>query len=47
VRRRLSEIAERADLWLGDLSTLPFDNGKLAKFRRVVDYRRRRISGRA
>jgi serine/threonine-protein kinase HipA len=43
VHRHLTDIAERADLWLGDLDALPFDRGKLAKLRRVVDDRRLRI----
>jgi len=46
VRRLLSRLTERADLWLSDLRTLPFDNGKIAKFRRVVAHRVRRLAPR-
>jgi len=44
VRRVLVELAERADLWLPELHTLPFDSGKLGKLRRVVDHRRSRLT---
>ena len=43
VRRVLSDLSERADLWLVDLDALPFDRGKIAKLRRVVAHRRRRL----
>ncbi len=43
VRRVLSDLAERADLWLVDLDTLPFDKGTTTKLRRVIAYRRRRL----
>jgi serine/threonine-protein kinase HipA len=44
VRRSLADIAARADRWLPDLGELPFDRGQLAKLRRVISYRRRRLS---
>ena len=43
VRRQLAALVERSDLWLDDLGTLPFDKGKLVKFRRVVVHRSRRL----
>jgi serine/threonine-protein kinase HipA len=42
VRRVLSDLAQRADLWLLDLDALPFDSGKIPKLRRVISYRRQR-----
>jgi len=44
VRRLLLELTERADLWLSDLDSLPFDKGKIIKLRRVIAYRRRRLT---
>lgn len=44
VRRTLAELAERADRWLPDLDQLPFDRGRIAKLRRVIGNRRRRLS---
>ena len=44
VRRVLSELRERVDSWLTALDELPFDAGRIAKLRRVVDYRRRRLA---
>jgi serine/threonine-protein kinase HipA len=44
VRRALAELADRVDRWLGDLDHLPFDRGQLAKLRRVIDHRRRRLT---
>jgi serine/threonine-protein kinase HipA len=44
VRRLLSELAERVDLWLPGLTSLPLDPGILAKLARVVTNRRRRLS---
>jgi serine/threonine-protein kinase HipA len=43
VRRVLSELAERVDLWAGELDVLPFDRGNIAKLRRVVAHRRRQL----
>lgn len=43
-RRALSELAQRADLWLPDLDQLPFDRGKISKLRRVVAHRRSRLT---
>jgi serine/threonine-protein kinase HipA len=44
VRRLLSDLAERAHLWLEELSNLPFDNGTTKKLRRVAMYRLRRLA---
>ncbi|HEY2044903.1 MAG TPA: HipA domain-containing protein [Jatrophihabitans sp.] len=44
VLRMLSDLAERVDLWLPDLDSLPFDQGKIRKLRRVIAYRRRRLT---
>jgi serine/threonine-protein kinase HipA len=43
VRRVLTDLSERADLWLADLDALPFDRGTIAKLRRVIAHRRKRI----
>ena len=43
VRRALRELAERSELWLPDLDQLPFDAGTVAKLRKVVLYRRKRL----
>jgi hypothetical protein len=39
----LSELGERADLWLGDLDALPFERSKITKLPRVAERRRRRL----
>ncbi len=44
VRRVLTDLTDRADLWLDELPALPFDRGKKAKLRRVIDHRRRRLA---
>lgn len=44
VRRVLLQVIERADLWLPNLDHLPFDEGRIRNLRRVVDYRRKRLS---
>jgi serine/threonine-protein kinase HipA len=44
VQRVLAGITERADLWLDELPSLPFDKGRLIKLRRVIDYRRRQLA---
>lgn len=44
VRRLLSDLTERADLWLSDLQSLPFDSGKIRKLHRVAVYRLRRLA---
>jgi hypothetical protein len=33
-------MANRAEAWLPDLDTLPFDTGKIRKLHRVIEYRR-------
>ncbi len=44
VRRVLTDLTERADLWLPALDTLPFDKGKITKLRRVISYRLSRLA---
>lgn len=44
VLRTLSELSSHVDRWLGELGRLPFDRGQTAKLRRVVAYRRQRLS---
>lgn len=46
VHRILADLTERAGSWIGDLPELPFDKGKVAKLRRVIAYRLRRLSTR-
>lgn len=46
-RRTLADLVERADLWLSELHTLPFDKGRVTKLGRVIAYRLRRISTQA
>lgn len=43
VRRILADLVDKAELWLDDLDTLPFGEGRVRKLRRVIDYRRRRV----
>ena len=43
VERALDELNERVDLWIDELATLPFDEGRLHKLRRAVQYRRERL----
>lgn len=43
VRRVLADLNDRAEAWLADLDTLPFDPGKIRKLRRVIAHRRKRI----
>ena len=44
VRRVLADLRERVDSWLVALDDLPFDPGRITKLRRVVEYRRRRLT---
>jgi serine/threonine-protein kinase HipA len=44
VRRLLTDLAERAGLWLDDLPVLPFDPGRIRKLRRLVAYRLRQLA---
>lgn len=44
VRHVLAELIERVDLWIDDLSELPFGVGRITKLRRVIGYRRRRLA---
>lgn len=39
----ISEICQRADLWLPQLTDLPFDRGRLGKLRRTIELRRSRL----
>ncbi|HSW27946.1 MAG TPA: HipA domain-containing protein [Longimicrobiales bacterium] len=43
VERALDELCERADLWIGDMDQLPFDERVLHKLHRAVEYRRERV----
>jgi hypothetical protein len=45
VTRTLDDLCDRADLWLDEVSELPFDPGILHKLRRSIEYRRARLSG--
>jgi serine/threonine-protein kinase HipA len=44
IRRTVTELIERADLWLPDIDQLPFDTGVLAKLKRVINHRRMRLT---
>jgi serine/threonine-protein kinase HipA len=44
VERALDELVERTALWIDELESLPFDAGRLAKLRRAIEYRRRRLA---
>lgn len=46
VERVLDELCERVDLWIDDLTSLPFDDRRLHKLRRAVEYRRSRLGSR-
>jgi serine/threonine-protein kinase HipA len=39
-KRVLDDLAARADAWLDDLGSLPFDRGQIGKLRRVINHRR-------
>jgi len=43
VERALDELCESVDLWIGDLPTLPFDQRRIHKLRRAIEYRRGRL----
>lgn len=44
VEGALDELVEHVDLWVDDVAGLPFDAGVLQKFRRAIEYRRRRLA---
>lgn len=44
VRRVLSGLDDRADVWIARLDELPFDRDRIAKLRRVIDRRRHRLT---
>jgi serine/threonine-protein kinase HipA len=46
VERALDELCERVDLWIDDVSTLPFDERPRTKLRRAIEYRRTRLGAR-
>jgi serine/threonine-protein kinase HipA len=46
VERAMDEIRERVDLWIGDLDALPFDERRIHKLRRAIEYRRDRLAPR-
>jgi serine/threonine-protein kinase HipA len=43
VERALDELCKRVDLWIDDVSTLPFDERRCTKLRRAIEYRRARL----
>lgn len=45
VERALDELCGRVELWIDDVVDLPFDEGRLIKLRRSIEYRRRRLEG--
>jgi len=45
VARALDELCDRVDAWIGGVADLPFDEGRLIKLRRSVEYRRARLAG--
>ncbi len=46
VERALDELRERVDLWIADLDTLPFDDQRIHRLRRAIEYRRGRLAPR-
>jgi len=44
VERVLDELCESVDLWIDEMTGLPFDDRTMAKLRRSVEYRRERLS---
>lgn len=40
----MDDLCDRVDLWIDDLSELPFDRGRLVELRRAVEYRRARLA---
>jgi serine/threonine-protein kinase HipA len=40
-RRAVVEVAQAVDSWIDDLEELPFDQGRIAKLRKVVRRRQR------
>ncbi len=45
VERVLTELCDGVDLWIDDLPALPFDDRKVGKLRRSIEYRRKRLRG--
>jgi serine/threonine-protein kinase HipA len=43
VRRLLTDLVDRTDLWFAQLGNLPYDKGRIAKLRRLIKYRRQRL----
>ena len=43
VERALDEMCGRVEEWIDELTTLPFDEGRLRKLRRAIEYRRDRL----
>ncbi len=46
VNKALDELVERAELWLPRLEELPFDESRVHRLRRAVEYRRTRLAAR-
>lgn len=43
VERALDELCDRVELWIDEVLDLPFDEGRLIKLRRAIEYRRGRL----
>lgn len=43
VERALDELCDRVELWIDEVLDLPFDEGRLMKLRRAIEYRRGRL----
>lgn len=46
VERSIDDIRDRVDLWIDGLESLPFDERRLHKLRRAIEYRRERLRAR-
>jgi serine/threonine-protein kinase HipA len=44
VGRALDELCDGVGSWIGEVGQLPFDEGRLIKLRRAIEYRRQRLS---
>ncbi len=45
IERALDELCESVELWIGDVTALPFDPGVTAKLARAISYRQARLRG--
>ncbi len=46
VERAVDELRERVDLWIAEVDRLPFDDRRIHKLRRAIEYRRNRLAPR-